>query len=358
MMEPKIKVLIVEDSVVMCRVLQRILSNDSEIEVVGIARCCEDAFSSAKELKPDVILIDVEIPLVNGKSCLADLMAQGSYAVIVLSTVSPEQANDTIESLEIGAFDFIKKPGSTFEMSSTGRQEEVINKVKMAYESLQRPHKLNKKAKCPLIKHPDKIKDPVKMEYIIAVGISTGGPRSLSKIIPLFPADIPAAIVVVQHMPPSFTASLARRLNDNSSLIVKEATDMEELKPGHVYIAPGDYHLTFKKSGNKVIIRLNQAPPILGLRPSADVMMESLAKTDFDSNIGVVGVVMTGMGSDGTKGLKSLKEKKKAYVIAQDEETSIVYGMPRSAIGQGLVDAVVPLQDIPTCIMNYMGVRG
>lgn len=358
MMEPKIRVLIVEESVVMSRVIQKILSSDSEIEVVGIAKDGKDALIKAKELEPNVITCDGEIHLANGKSCLEHLMAQGSYAIIIISDVTSEQANDTIKSLELGAFDFIKKPRSIFELASCEKHAEVIAKIKMAYESLQHPNKLNKKAKIPLKIHPEKKLEPVKMEYIVAVGISTGGPRSLSKIIPLFPADIPAAIVVVQHMPPSFTASLAKRLNDNSSLTVKEAADMDVLQPGYVYVAPGDYHLTFKKSDNKVIIKLNQEPPIYGLRPSADVMMESLAKTDLNSNIGVIGVVMTGMGSDGTKGLKSLKEKKGSYVIAQDEETSVVFGMPRAAIEQGLVDEIVPLQDIPTCIMNYMGVRG
>ncbi|MGI6124182.1 MAG: CheB methylesterase domain-containing protein, partial [Acetivibrionales bacterium] len=179
-------------------------------------------------------------------------------------------------------------------------------------------------------------------------------PRALSEILIDFPADLPAAIVIVQHMPSGFTASLATRLNEICRLKVKEAEDMDELKAGNIYIAPGDYHLTFDRKGEKILIKLLKTPPIGKLRPSVDVMMTSLSETNFSN---IIGVIMTGMGSDGAKGLVQLKEKNNAFIIAQDEKTSTVFGMPRSAIEKGVVDKTVPLQKIPTCIMNFMGVR-
>lgn len=192
------------------------------------------------------------------------------------------------------------------------------------------------------------------LKYIIAIGISTGGPRTLSEILPEFPGDLPAAIVIVQHMPPGFTNSFANRLNEICKLTVKEAGENDLVEAGHVYVAPGDRHLTFRQDGPDIKIQLTDSPPDGGFRPSVNVMMSSLAATDADK---IIGVIMTGMGSDGTKGLAELKKKKDAFIIAQDESTSVVFGMPRSAIELGLVDKTVPLQEIPNCIMNFMGVR-
>lgn len=358
MTKPVIKVLIVEESLVMGLAIKKLLLNDSQIEVVGIAKGGEEAIVKARELQPHVITLDIEMPLLDDRSSLEYLIGQGPYAIVILSRINDEQANDTVKWLEMGAFDFIQKPKSIFEIASSEKQIEIIKKVKMAYNSLRNGNSLIQEEIKPLQIHPTIEVSRRRMEYIIVVAISTGGPNSLAKTIPLFPAEIPAAIVIVQHMPANFTASLAKRLNGNSRITVKEAEDMDELQAGYVYIAPGDYHLNFKKDDNKVIIKLNQEPPISGLRPSADVMMKSLAKVDFNPSIKVIGVVMTGMGSDGTKGLRTLKDTKGAYIIAQDEKSSVVFGMPRSAISQGLVDEIVSLQDIPTCIMNYMGVQG
>lgn len=354
MNDEKIRVLIVDDSALMRRILQNILVQDPNIEVIGIAKNGIEALKRAQDLKPDVITLDVEMPLMDGISCLEYLLKQGSYGVIMVSSITKERANATIRALELGAFDFVTKSDNIFDMSSAKKHNEIIEKIKLAYKSLKKTETFYKVRR----KEPDDIVESripsSDLKYIVALGISTGGPRALSEILTEFPADLPAAIVIVQHMPPGFTASLASRLNETCRLNVKEAEDMEELKAGYIYIAPGDYHLTFDSGTDKIRIKLTKDPPIGGLRPNVDIMMTSLSETKFKN---IIGVIMTGMGSDGVKGLLELKENNDAYVIAQDENTSIVFGMPRAAIEKGVVDKTVPLHDIPTCIMNFMGVR-
>lgn len=350
----KIRVLIVDDSALMRRILQNILVQDPDIEVVGIAKDGIDALKRAQDLKPDVITLDVEMPLMDGINCLENLLKQGSYGIIMVSSITKERANATIRALEIGAFDFITKSDNIFDMSSTKKHNEIIEKVKLAFRSLNKTGAFNEVRRKQQVDGVEKQETSSDLKYIVALGISTGGPRALAEILPEFPANLPAAIVVVQHMPPGFTASLATRLNEACSLNVKEAEDMEEVLAGYIYIAPGDYHLTFAEKGGKIRIKLTKTPPIGGLRPNVDIMMTSLAETSFSN---IIGVIMTGMGSDGTKGLLKLKEENNAFVIAQDENTSIVFGMPRVAIEKGVVDKTVPLQNIPTCIMNFMGVR-
>ncbi|NLL67042.1 MAG: chemotaxis response regulator protein-glutamate methylesterase [Clostridiaceae bacterium] len=354
MNDEKIRVLIVDDSALMRRIIQNILAQDPSIEIVGIAKDGIEALKRAQELNPDVITLDVEMPLMDGLSCLENLLKQGSYSVIMVSSFTKERANETIRALELGAFDFISKPENIFDMSSSDKQSEITEKVKLAYRSLKKAEIFNKARRRQHTIGTESKEPSSELKYIIALGVSTGGPRALSEILIDFPADLPAAIVIVQHMPSGFTASLATRLNEICRLKVKEAEDMDELKAGNIYIAPGDYHLTFDRKGEKILIKLLKTPPIGKLRPSVDVMMTSLSETNFSN---IIGVIMTGMGSDGAKGLVQLKEKNNAFIIAQDEKTSTVFGMPRSAIEKGVVDKTVPLQKIPTCIMNFMGVR-
>lgn len=351
----KIKVLIVDDSALMRRIIQNVLAQDAEIEIVGTANDGIDALKKAAELNPDIITLDVEMPAMDGISCLKNLLKQGTYGIIMVSSFAKDRTNDTIRALELGAFDFITKSGNIFDMSSQDKQNEIIDKIKLANRTLKKNQLFNNVRKKEPKESIESAIKPRKMEYIIAVGVSTGGPRALSEILPEFPGDLPAAIVIVQHMPPGFTASLAARLNETCSLSVKEAEDDDELMAGHVYIAPGDNHLTFSVEGSKLRVKLTKTSPVGGLRPNVDVMMTSLSEMNFKP---IIGVIMTGMGNDGSKGLKNLKEKKDAFVIAQDESTSVVFGMPRSAIENGVVDKTVPLQEIPTCIMNFMGVRG
>lgn len=192
------------------------------------------------------------------------------------------------------------------------------------------------------------------ISHIVAIGTSTGGPKALQDVLPLMPGDVPAAFLIVQHMPPGFTKSLAERLDSMSELVVKEAEDGETIKPGHAYIAPGDYHMLISRQGeDSLIIKLSHDPPVGGHRPSVDVMFSSLADTRFKN---VIGVIMTGMGKDGSEGVKKLKHNNKGYVMVQDEKSCVVYGMPKAAIQTGVVDAVVPLKEIAKEIRRILGV--
>jgi two-component system chemotaxis response regulator CheB len=353
MNENKIKVLVVDDSALMRRIIQDILEQDPEICVVGVARDGSEALKKAEELNPEVITLDIEMPVMDGISCLESLQKQGSYGIILVSGVTKAGTTATIQALELGAFDFIEKTDISFDMSSGSKRTEIIEKVKLAYRTLKKTEKLNKCRNISSVKRPV---EPHKtdLKYIVALGISTGGPKSLSTILPELPADLPAAIVIVQHMPPGFTRSLAERLNESCSIYVKEAEDNDILEAGNVYIAPGDYHLTFSSDDKNTRIKLTKTPPVGSFRPSVDVMMGSLAESNATS---IIGVIMTGMGSDGSKGLLELKKKKDAFIIAQDESTSIVFGMPRSAIDLGIVDKIVPLKKIPSSLMDFMGVH-
>ncbi len=356
MSESKIRILVVDDSALMRRILQNLLEMDPEIEVIGSAKDGLDALAKAKELQPDLVTLDVEMPVMDGFTCLENLQKQGTYGVVMVSSFSREGEFATIRALEQGAIDFILKPENVFNMSDEMKRSEIIDKIKVAYRNFKKAEKIRKIEKKPTER-------PLltfgtggnQLKYIIAIGVSTGGPRALSTIMPEFPADLPAAIVVVQHMPPGFTRSLAVRLNENSRLSVKEAEEDDELKPGHAYVAPGNIHFTFAEGTYPPRVRLVNGPPVGGFRPSVDGMMNSLARSRAEN---FIGVIMTGMGSDGSKGLQNLKQtKKNTYILAQDESTSIVYGMPRTAVELGIVDEVVPLHDIPKSIMKYMGVR-
>lgn len=349
----KIRVLVVDDSLLMRSIIQNLLERDPEITVIGSAKDGLEALKKARELNPDVITLDVEMPVMDGISCLENLQKQGSYSIIMVSSFTQEGTDATILALEHGAFDFISKSGNVFDMTSPDKRNEIIDKVKLAYHTLKKAEKLSKPKRMDQIRSLNE-NSHADLKYVIALGISTGGPRALSAILPEFPSDLPAAIVIVQHMPPGFSRSLAERLNENCQIFVKEAEDNDELQAGFAYVAPGDYHINFNSDGQKTRIKLIKTPPVGGLRPSADVMMTSLAESNANS---IIGVIMTGMGSDGSKGLIELKMRKNAFVIAQDENTSIVFGMPRSAIEFGIVDKTVPLQEIPSCIMNFMGVH-
>ncbi|HOL84708.1 MAG TPA: chemotaxis response regulator protein-glutamate methylesterase, partial [Thermoclostridium caenicola] len=316
MTDDRIRVLIVDDSAFMRRVIHNMIETNPEMDVVGSARDGLDALKKARELNPDVITLDIEMPVMDGLTALENLQKQDDYAVIVVSSHTREGASATIRALELGAFDFVTKPDNIFSMPSEEIRAELAEKIRMAYQSRKKGRKEAKtlgKVVSGIGEQDGKAND---LKYLIAIGISTGGPRALSSIMPMFPADIPAAVIVVQHMPEGFTKSLANRLNEISSLTVKEAADNELLKAGNVYIAPGSHHLTLKSEGGKTRIVLSDQPPLGGFRPSVDVMMRSVADSDIEN---VIAVIMTGMGSDGTKGLIELRKKKKPYVIAQDE---------------------------------------
>lgn len=351
-MTKKIKVLVVDDSAFMRKIISDILNSDSEIEVIDTAKNGIEAITKIKELKPSVVTLDVEMPVMDGLNCLKEIMKENSPpAVIMLSSVTKEGADATIQALEYGAIDFITKPTNIFNISGDEKKIELIEKVKIAKNSTK--VKKNLVISDIQIKPKRDIVKSSNIKNIVAIGTSTGGPKALQDVIPIIPGDVPAAFLVVQHMPPGFTKSLAERLNTMSEVTVKEAEDGEVIQPGFVYIAPGDYHMLVERLVNgNVKIKLNQQPPVGGHRPAVNTMMEALSNTGLTN---IIGVIMTGMGGDGSEGVKKLKSINNSYIIAQDEKSCVVYGMPKVAVQTGAVDAVVPLKDITKEIMKIIG---
>ena len=354
----KIKVLVVDDSAFMRKVISDLINTSNRLEVIGTAKNGQDAIEKIKSLKPDVVTLDVEMPVMDGISALEVIMKEMPMPVLMLSSVTKEGAEATIKSLELGAIDFITKPSSIFKVNTEDMKKELIEKILLVSNIKHR------KARPQLIRPKitqtsvsEKLKASSRggssIDKIIAIGTSTGGPRALQSVIPNIPGDINASVIIVQHMPAGFTKSLADRMDAMSQLSVKEAEDGELLKAGCAYIAPGDRHLRVIKSGKDYRIKLDQGELVSGHRPSVDAMMYSIADMGIQN---VIGVIMTGMGSDGARGLENVKQMNKGYIIAQDEESCVVYGMPKSTVELGVVDKIVPLESIANEIIKAMGV--
>lgn len=355
MSNSKIKVMVVDDSAFMRRILSQIVGDDDRMELVGIAKDGAEALRVAAEKKPDVITLDVEMPVMDGLTCLEKLLKQGQYSVVMVSSLTTEGADATIRALELGAVDFFPKPSNLFNVSQEDKKRELQMKILIAAQAkpLQGRVPLDIKPTVKREKPAVPSATSNRMKALVALGISTGGPRALQSVVPLLPANLEASVLIVQHMPPGFTKSLAQRLNDISEIAVKEAEDGDMLKAGQVYIAPGDFHLDIVKDGSNWRIKLDKSPQMNGFRPSADFLMNTVRKTGIKN---VIGVIMTGMGGDGSKGLQELKSASGAWVIAQDEKSCSVFGMPRATIELGVVDEVVPLESIAKSIINRMGV--
>ncbi len=336
----KIRVLVVDDTALMRKLISDILTRDPEIEVVGTAPDGYLAIQKIKRLKPDVVTMDVEMPRMDGLTALSKIMEEHPVPVIMVSSHTYEGAKVTLEALELGAFDFIPKPTGIRSEAFSIIADNLIAKVKAA--AMAKLKKFEKKEEGPL-----DIKKLASRKFavdIVGIGISTGGPPSLRTIFKKFPEDYPVPITVVQHMPPGFTRALAERLDKISKLHVKEAEQGEKIEKHTVYIAPGDYHMEIKNG--RVV--LEKGERIWGQRPAADPMFFSIAEEYGKFSLGVV---MTGMGRDGAQGLKKIKEKG-GKTIAQNKETCVVFGMPRVAIEEGSVDLVVPLEEIPEAIIK------
>lgn len=353
------RVLIVDDSAFMRKVISDLLQNEPQCKVIGIAKNGEEGLQKVQELQPDVVLLDIEMPIMNGLEMLEQLMKVNPVPVIIVSILAMEGAQTTIRALELGAVDFITKPTNIFRMNQKTVKEEIVQKILMAatiqparlkgLQSMQGPKK-NTQINQRLMPLEGK-----KTHGIVAIGVSTGGPRALQQVIPLIPKEIEASFLIVQHMPAGFTKSLAERLNQISQIRVKEAEEGDILQRGVAYIAPGDYHMQVEehKVSNQYVIHLSKNPPVGGHRPSVDEMMRSLVDIRIKK---MVGVIMTGMGSDGTKGMTHLKQKRNIFTIAQDEASCVVYGMPKAAVEAGIIDEIVPLDEIADKIVKQLGV--
>lgn len=351
-----IKVLVVDDSVFMRNIISDMISENNNIEIVGRARNGKEAVEMNVQLKPDVITMDIEMPIMNGLEALKKIMSDRPTKVIMVSSLTKEGAKETIEALNNGAFDFVPKPSGQISLDIRSVKEDLVSKI---YASVDANLKILKKnmveTEIEKVKLKKFIKDhdtvsSSKKQKIVLIGISTGGPKALQSVIPQLPEDIDAPILIVQHMPPKFTKSLADRLDVLSNVRVKEAEDGDKLKKGVVYIAPGDYHMIVVQEGNDKIIRLNQQPPYSGHRPSVNIMFDSAAEL-YRSNI--VAVIMTGMGGDGAEKLKKIRDYG-GRTIGQDKDTCVVYGMPRVAAELGAVEFVEGLEQIPDKIIYLL----
>ncbi|MCT4613018.1 MAG: chemotaxis response regulator protein-glutamate methylesterase [Clostridia bacterium] len=344
----KIKILIVEDSLFMAKLMRGVVSSIEGFEVCDIAKDGMEGLEYIKKYNPDVVLSDQVMPKLDGIGMIKEIMKRSPKPVIIVSAYTKEGEDTTIKALEAGAVDFIAKPEKVFELGAGEFKEILESKIRIAAKT-----DLTKIKKYNIVHNEHNFNKKERLKKIVAIAISTGGPRSLQEVIPKLDPDIPAAFLIVQHMPAGFTKSLAERLDALSEIKVKEAEEGDVITKGVVYIAPGGYHMEVEKFGTDYKIVLNKKPPITGLRPAADIMYESISKINTQD---IVGVVMTGMGSDGTKGLKMIKEKNNAYIIGQDKDTSIVYGMPRAAAEAGIIDKVVPLDQMTETITTIVGV--
>jgi len=328
-----IRVLIVDDSALIRQLLSDLLAHDADISVVGTAPDPLIARDRIKELNPDVITLDIEMPKMDGLSFLQKIMSLRPTPVVVISTLTQKNADATIRALELGAVTCVSKPLLNIRNGVVGLAQEIIDKVKEAARA-RVSARTDRSAAQPII-FDHRLSSEGR---IVAVGASTGGVEALQILISALPANAPG-LVVTQHMPAGFTASFARRLDEKCAVSVMEASDGLRIMPGHVYIAAGNRHMEVVRSGATYRTRLHDGAPVSGHRPSVDVLFNSVAQA---AGRNATGVILTGMGSDGAQGLLEM-HRAGARTLGQDEESCVIYGMPKSAMQLGAVDREVPI---------------
>lgn len=407
-----IRVVVADDSSFMRKVLTDLFNKTDDFEVVGVAANGKEAVTQVAKLKPDLLTLDICMPVMDGLEALKIIMDECPLPVMMFSSLTKEDADETVKALQLGAVDFLCKAGGsisridaieddilakcrsaaranirkfTISQNITEKKQEagnlrridilerkgfsvpnsksgtsatpssrssILNSTPRAGTSLlqNRSSQIDRMAKRenPLLKNrPVAAASGSGANKLIALGTSTGGPKALQYVVPKLPADMPCGMVIVQHMPAGFTKSLAERLNTMSQVNVKEAEDHDLIRPGWVYIAPGDYHMEITGSGGAREISLNQNPPLAAHRPAVDIMFDSVVQYGSD----VVSVILTGMGCDGAAGMKKIKQAG-GYVIAESKETTVVYGMPKAVVDAGIADEILPVQQVAEAIMN------
>lgn len=345
-----IKLLIVEDSSFMINAIKNVISSAPDIEIIGSAKTGFEGIEKVKNLNPDCVTMDINMPGINGVETVKEIMTSYPLPIVMLSAYSAENAELTLKALEYGAVDFVQKPSGEISTDLFTIKEELIKKIRIAAEAKVKKKFIDTPFKPPpsALVHKS-YSDKKSAELVVTIGVSTGGPRLLKELIPLFDENLKAAILISQHMPGNYTPIFAEQLSKLTKLEVVEAKDLMKIAECVVYVCPGDFDMTVE---NKQIILKKPTDNAL-CTPSVDVMFESVSNS-YKKNC--LGVVLTGLGADGTLGLKKIK-KDGGYVIAQDESTSAVFGMPKSAIETGLVDLVLPAKLIPARIQRWVTQR-
>ena len=340
------KVLIVDDSAVIRQVLTDILSRDPELEVVGAASDPYVAREKILRLSPDVVTLDVEMPRMDGLTFLEKLMRARPMPVLMVSSLTEKGCETTLRALELGAVDFVTKPKMDVRAGTLELGDEIVAKVKAAASAKVFPRrKVSAPAPQPLRMSSEALLKST--HTVIAIGASTGGTEALRALLTPLPADSPG-IVIVQHMPERFTTSFAARLDSLSRIRVSEARDGDRILPGHALLAPGNYHMEVVRHGADYAVRISMSEPVNRHRPSVDVLFHSCARY-LGTN--AVGVILTGMGADGARGLLAMREAG-ARTVAQDEESCVVFGMPKEAIAAGGVQEVASLDSMPPLLLR------
>lgn len=367
--QKQIKVLVVDDSAFMRKALSMMLESDPDIKVIGTARDGEEGIEKVRSLKPDLVTMDIEMPRMDGLAALRVIMKTCPLPVMMISSLTTDGASATLDALEMGAVDFIPKQLSYVSLDIVKIQNELLAKIKdiarrknvlMACARRANFARLSDTDSQPSSTRPSRrvvspnipIRPMRKRHHLVglvAIGSSTGGPPALQNIIPRLPRNLPVGIVIAQHMPATFTTSLAERLNRLSQLSVKEAADGDKIEPGTVLVAPGGRQMTIKRSARGASVVVGDQPASALYKPCVDVLMNSVADAYGGSTMGVI---LTGMGNNGVVGLGRVKAKK-GVIIAQNEETCVVYGMPRAAIEAGVADHIVPIETVADEIMTY-----
>ena len=353
MIYKKIKVLIVDDSAVVRKVLSQLVEHEPDMEVVATAQDPYVARDKLVSLKPDVMTLDIEMPRMDGLTFLKKVMAHFPIPTIIVSSVTKQGCETSLKALEIGAVSVVPKPSEAYSIESIeGQLLHAIRSAAMVRMNSQKPQ--------PMPVSQDAVAPPPKniissittTNKIIAIGSSTGGTEALKDVIYKFPPNTPGT-VVVQHMPAGFTAAFAQRLNQSAQMEVREAKDGDSVTPGLVLIAPGDFHMVLRRDGARYLVRLKRGPQVWYQRPAVDVLFKSVA--DF-AGANAVGCILTGMGKDGAAGVRLMKDAG-SINVAQDEKTSVVYGMPKAAFETGAIDYVEPLNHIADRIIEIVNKR-